>query len=220
MAKPRYLAWRADCWSRDRARSFWAKQTSIGCSRTAWHGRSACCPQAYSLFSGTVRENIARLAEGDIGEVILAAKLAGIHDVILRLPQGYDTVISEQEPLLSSGQRKGLAVARAFYGSPPVVILDEPLPHLDRRARSAVLKGIRGLQASGTIMLITTQTRSLSRIANKTLLLRSNRWELLESEAVAELRRRRRGKKADAVDETQSPSTTDGQDEALNDGNR
>lgn len=138
-------------------------------------------PQDFTLFQGSVRENIARMSEGDIDEVVRAAKLAGIHETILQLPAGYDTEISESEPLLSSGQRKSVALARALYGSPPLIVLDEPTPHLDRRTRSALLKGIQQLQARGTMIIVTMQSKSLTRIADKIVLLTGGKHKVLQT---------------------------------------
>ncbi len=136
-------------------------------------------PQDTTLFRGTVRENIASMSIGDIDKVIKAAKLAGIHNTILALPKGYDTIIVEYEPLLSSGQRKAIALARAFYGSPPLIILDEPIPHLDKSTRSVLFNTIKQLKSEGTIIIITTQSRVPSKYADKVILFDEQKHKLL-----------------------------------------
>lgn len=138
-------------------------------------------PQHIQLFSGTVRENIARMASGDIDLVVEAAKLVGIHDAIVQLPDGYDTLISEDEPLLSAGQRKCVALARAFYGWPPLIVLDEPEPHLDRVQRAALGGAIRTVKAQGTIVVVTTQLKPPAvNNADKVILFENGKLTLLE----------------------------------------
>jgi ATP-binding cassette subfamily C protein len=126
-------------------------------------------PQEISLFQGTVRENIAGMADGDINLVVEAAKLAGIHQVILNLPAGYDTEIVDKEPLMSAGQRKCIAVARAFYGTPPLIIMDEPIPHLDYPTRKTLMTSLMQLKSKGSIIILTTQRKLLAKNADMIL---------------------------------------------------
>lgn len=153
-------------------------------------------PQHIQLFDGTIRENIARMRMGDMGLVVEAAKLAGIHEAIVRLPEGYDTVITEDEPLLSTGQRKGVALARAFYGWPSLIVLDEPEPHLDRQQRTFLNTAIKTLKSQGAILVVTSQLRLPSpSIADKVLLLEPGKATLLEGpEEIGNLRRPRNSK--------------------------
>jgi len=152
-------------------------------------------PQDITLFQGTVRENIASMEQGNVDQIIRAAKLAGIHETIVNLPQGYDTEIADREPLLSAGQRKCIAVARAFYGNPSLVILDEPFPHLDYRTKRTLVKGIKALVAEGAIVILTAQRQSSARMADKAILLSHRKYTLLASrEEIAEhLKARRTG---------------------------
>lgn len=148
-------------------------------------------PQHIQLFNGTIRENIARMTSGDMELVIQAAKLVGVHDFVVQLPSGYDTVISEDEPLLSAGRKKTVALARAFYGWPSLVVLDEPEPHLDRHQRSLLTAAIRTLKAHGSIVVVTTQLKPPMRnIATKVLMLEKGKTTLIEDPAeIAALRR-------------------------------
>lgn len=137
-------------------------------------------PEKIALFQGTVRENIASMAAGNMQHVVQAATLAGIHNTILTLPEGYDTEISDEEPLLSAGQRKSIAVARAFYGTPPLIVMDEPLPHLDTRTQMSIMSSLVHLKDKGTVSILTTQRNSLARFADKVLLLHENTCILLD----------------------------------------
>ena len=138
-------------------------------------------PEKTVIFKGTVRDNIAGMTEGDMNLVTQAAKQAGIHEAILSLPRGYDTVISEDEPLLSAGQRKSVAVARAFYGSPSLIVMDEPLPHLDSETQKSILSAIGTMKSKGTISILTTLRNTLARFADKVLLLHESGNVVLET---------------------------------------
>lgn len=149
-------------------------------------------PQDVRLFRGTVRENIARMSQGDFNLVVEAAQLTGMHDIILQLPEGYDTEIAEDEPLLSAGQRKGIALTRALYGWPQLIVMDEPEPHVDRFARRAMVRALKSCTAQGSIVVVTSQSKAMSKMADKVLLLGEPRVELLDDkEAIAALTRRR-----------------------------
>lgn len=149
-------------------------------------------PQEVRLFRGTVRENIAHMAKGDFGQVVEAAQLAGAHDAILSLPSGYDTELDDEFMVLSAGQRKSIALARAFYGWPQLIVMDEPEPHLDRGARRTMNRALKNCAAQGSIIIVTSQSKSLSRIADKVLLLEEGKIRLLETpEEIASLRRSR-----------------------------
>lgn len=128
-------------------------------------------PQDIELFDGTVAENIARFGDVDSGQVITAAQRAGMHELILRLPKGYDTPLGVAGSALSGGQRQRIGLARALYGDPALVVLDEPNSNLDDQGERALLDTIRELNAAGkTTVLITHRPTSLS-VASKIMVL-------------------------------------------------
>jgi len=112
-------------------------------------------PQDIELFDGTLAENIARFGEVDSGQVIEAARCTGLHDMILRLPKGYDTPIGEAGALLSGGQRQRIGLARAIYGNPSLIVLDEPNANLDDAGEAALVQTVQRMKARGkTIVLL------------------------------------------------------------------
>ncbi|WP_279477946.1 type I secretion system permease/ATPase [Aureimonas sp. SK2] len=135
-------------------------------------------PQDVELFSGTVRENVARFAkEPDDAAVLAAAKMAGCHDLILRLPDGYDTELGEGGAMLSVGQRQRVALARAVYGNPSFVVLDEPNASLDSDGEQALLAAIVALRRMGSTVVVISHRMSALNYSNKILLLRDGMVE-------------------------------------------
>lgn len=129
-------------------------------------------PQDTELFSGTVRQNIARMADGDLDAVIDAAQLAGIHEMIMRFPDGYATEIGEDGAYLSGGQRQRVALARALYGQPKLVVLDEPDANLDTQGRAALAQAIAELKRNQAIVVLISHQNAVLDNTDKLLILR------------------------------------------------
>jgi ATP-binding cassette subfamily C exporter for protease/lipase len=128
-------------------------------------------PQDIELFEGIIAENIARFGEVNPEKIIEAAQSAGLHEMILRFPKGYDTSIGEAGNLLSGGQRQRIGLARAIYGTPRLVVLDEPNANLDDAGEAALFKTIQQLKAKGsTVFLITHRPNALA-VADRLLIL-------------------------------------------------
>jgi ATP-binding cassette subfamily C protein EexD len=122
-------------------------------------------PQDIELFEGSISENIARFAEVDSEKVILAARTAGVHEMILLLPDGYDTVIGSEGVMLSGGQRQRIGLARALYGHPRLIILDEPNSNLDEVGDRALAAAMQQLKRTGaTLFVITHRTNIVSQL--------------------------------------------------------
>jgi ABC-type protease/lipase transport system fused ATPase/permease subunit len=138
-------------------------------------------PQEYSLFQGTIRENIAGMPDNSMYKVVKAAQLVGIHDAIIKLPKGYDTEIVDKEPMLSAGQRKAIAIARTFYGFPSLVVLDEPFAHLDSELQISLVLGLNKMRSKGGLVVMSTQDMPLARIADKALILENGKHRLLST---------------------------------------
>jgi ATP-binding cassette subfamily C exporter for protease/lipase len=120
-------------------------------------------PQDIELFDGTIAENIARFGEVDGQKVIDAATRTGMHEQILRLPKGYDTPLGEAGTALSAGQRQRIGLARALYGDPSLIVLDEPNSNLDDAGEAALVKAVEDLKARGkTVVLITHRMNALA----------------------------------------------------------
>ena len=133
-------------------------------------------PQAVDLFDGTVSENIARFSpEPDDAATVEAAKLAGAHEMILRLPQGYDTRIGDTNLALSAGQKQRIGLARALYGNPFVVILDEPNSNLDGEGEAALCRAIRGIRGRGGIVIVMAHRPSALAEVSHVLFIRDGR---------------------------------------------
>ena len=124
-------------------------------------------PQTVELFPGTVAENIARMGKADPQKVVEAATMAGVHEMVLRLPGGYDTHVQGQNLVLSGGQRQRIGLARALYGDPRLVVLDEPNSNLDEEGDLSLLRAVQRLQENGaTLVLVTHKMNILNQVDN------------------------------------------------------
>ncbi len=136
-------------------------------------------PQDIELFSGTVRGNICRFRpDADDAAIVKAAKLAGAHEMILRLPQGYDTQLGESASVLSVGQRQRVGLARALFGDPAYIVLDEPNAALDSEGETALLSTLDILKQGGATVVIVSHKPNVFRNADKMLVLKGGRVEL------------------------------------------
>jgi len=135
-------------------------------------------PQDVELFAGSVSDNIARFGQIDAALVVEAAKRAGVHEMVLHLPQGYNTLLGDGGAGLSGGQRQRLGLARAMYGEPSVLVLDEPNSNLDDLGEQALVNAIGDLRKRGKTVVLVTHRTSVIGITSKLLLLRDGMADL------------------------------------------
>jgi ATP-binding cassette subfamily C protein EexD len=135
-------------------------------------------PQDIELFEGTVSQNIARFGEVDPAKVVEAAQIAGVHELILSLPEGYDTLIGSGGSTLSGGQRQRIAFARAIYDNPVFVVLDEPNSNLDEQGEKALVNAIEILKARGTTVVLITHRPNVLQATNKLAVITNGSLEL------------------------------------------
>ncbi|MGM0614500.1 MAG: type I secretion system permease/ATPase [Pseudomonadota bacterium] len=152
-------------------------------------------PQDIELFDGTVSENIARFGEVDAQKVVEAARKAGVHEMILELPNGYDTVISSTSGALSGGQRQRVGLARALYGNPVLVVLDEPNANLDDAGERALAKAIQQLKEEGTTLFVISHRTSILKNMDKLLVMKEGQISMFgpRDDVLAQFAKKSRG---------------------------
>jgi ATP-binding cassette subfamily C exporter for protease/lipase len=160
-----------------------------GLSAALGGARVGYLPQAVELFDGTIAENIARMGEVDAEAVIRAAQAAGLHEWVLRQAQGYDTPIGESGQLLSGGQRQRIGLARALYGDPLWLVLDEPNAHLDEAGEQALNQTLRAALERGQQVLVVSHRPGVLALATHVLLMQDGRmvWSGPKTQAQAML---------------------------------
>ena len=130
-------------------------------------------PQDVELFSGSVRENIARMdSDAEADSVVIASQLAGIHDMILQLPKAYDTEIGPDGSVLSGGQKQRLGLARAFYGNPKLLVLDEPNASLDALGEQALASAIEFAKDEKITTILISHRPSILNLADKIMVMK------------------------------------------------
>ena len=150
--------------------------------REALGGQVGYMPQDIELMDGSIADNIARFGEVNSEAVIEAAQKVGIHQMILRMPKGYDTAIGEAGGFLSGGQRQRLALARAIYGNPQLLVLDEPNANMDEQGTTALVTTLNLMKSTGALIFMVAHDRNLLATADRLVVLAKGK--MLHNEAL------------------------------------
>ncbi|MBL4692160.1 MAG: type I secretion system permease/ATPase [Magnetovibrio sp.] len=136
-------------------------------------------PQEVDLLEGTVKDNISRFSNALSDPTVKAAKLAGIHDMVLNFPNGYDTIIGPKGVVLSGGQKQRIGLARAFFGDPVLIVMDEPDSHLDDDSTRALVRALDTLKKEGRVIVVTTHRSTMMPVIDSVLALRDGQIEVV-----------------------------------------
>lgn len=166
-------------------------------------------PQDVELFGGTVRDNIARLGDASDEDVIAAAKMAGCHELILRLPKGYETDIGEAGSHLSGGQKQRIALARALLRTPRLIVLDEPNSNLDAEGEQKLAAAIQALKKAGSTVILVSHRTPLFGVVDKIAVMRDGALEKFGTRdaVLAELAARNQRRAGPALQAVQTGKT-------------
>lgn len=145
-------------------------------------------PQTVELFPGTIAENIARMRHADAGDVLQAAHRANVHDLIVKFPQGYETVVGDGGLPLSGGQRQRIGLARVLFGSPALVVLDEPNANLDAEGEAALMGVIRNLKSDGVTTIVVAHRQQILGDMDRIIIM--NKGQIVHEERGASFFRR------------------------------
>ena len=146
-----------------------------GWDRTELGPHIGYLPQDIELFDGSIADNICRFHGADSEKIVAAAQLAGVHEMILRLPNGYDTVIGGAGGALSGGQRQRIGLARAVYGSPKLLVLDEPNSNLDDQGEKELVEALRRIKSRGCTIVVITHRTMVLQCVDKILVLQAGK---------------------------------------------
>jgi ATP-binding cassette subfamily C exporter for protease/lipase len=168
-------------------------------------------PQDIELFDGSIAENIARAGQVVSEKVIAAAEASGLHQMILRFPKGYDTPMGEAGGLLSGGQRQRIGLARALYGEPALVVLDEPNANLDDEGEAALVRAVQGLKAKGKTVVLISHRPGIVGVADRLLILQQGAVQASgpRDGVLAALQKQRDAAKAELAPAAPAPSAND-----------
>lgn len=167
-------------------------------------------PQGVQLFDGSIAENIARFGKIEMRQVEQAARSVGLHDLIMELPRGYDSAIGRDGAILSGGQTQRIGLARAIYGDPVFVVLDEPNASLDDQGDAALAETIRQMKSRGTTFVVMTHRTSILTVADKMLVLKEGQRQAFgpRDEVLATLSQASQSAPVTATRRTGAPSAT------------
>lgn len=154
---------------------YWNSEAVSYLSTPDWNSVIGYLPQQVEFISGTVAQNIARFGSVKADEVVTAAISAQAHDMILRLPKGYDTLIGPQGLAISSGQKQRIGLARALFGGPQLLILDEPDSHLDDSGEIAFKEAFENIKSSGCTLILITHRKRLLSVCDRLFVMESGR---------------------------------------------
>ena len=165
-------------------------------------------PQGVELLEGTLAENIARFGDVDMTQVEAAASLVGLHELIVSMPQGYESPVGRDGAFLSGGQRQRVGLARALYGKPVFVVLDEPNSSLDEAGDAALANAIAKLKQQGTTFVVMTHRTSILTVADKMLIMREGSQQAFgpRDEVLAALQKARQSGQQQVQANVASPS--------------